>query len=60
MSNTTWLLTQEAADYARMSYSQMQQLLDRGLIRSAPRKKGQRYRTTKQWVDNYLLAGDAA
>ena len=60
MSNTTWLLTQEAADYARMSYDSMQKLLDRGEIRSAPRRKGQRYRTTTKWVDDYLLAGEAA
>lgn len=60
MPNTTrWLLTDEAAEYARMHYMTMWKLLARGEIRSAPRRKGQPYRTTREWVDAYLMQGAA-
>lgn len=53
MNTTTWLLTDEAAEYMRIDRETVYALLQRGELRGV--KTGRRWRIRRDWCDAYLM-----
>lgn len=57
MDTTTWLLTDEAAEYMRMHRDTVYKLLQRGELRGV--KVGKHWRTRSDWCNDYLMGEHA-
>lgn len=53
MNTTTWLLTDEAAEYMRIDRDTVYTLLQRGELRGV--KVGRRWRVRRDWCDAFLM-----